>query len=85
VIGADQFADFLSWQEPNAGARLTVLAGATRPGFPLERLEPVLGELGIGPVVFFDIEPNRPPRADVRASLQQASVGTGSSHRRVAG
>jgi nicotinate-nucleotide adenylyltransferase len=68
VIGADQFADFLSWQEPNAVLDLTRLAVATRPGFPLERLESVLGELEHPDrVVFFDIEPNPAASRDVRA------------------
>src|SRR5205823_766914 len=45
VIGADQFADFLSWQEPNEVLALTRLAVATRPGFPRERLDSVLAQL----------------------------------------
>ncbi len=68
VIGADQFADFLSWQEPNAVLDLTRLAVATRPGFALERLESVLGELEHPDrVVFFEIEPNPAASRDVRA------------------
>jgi len=68
VIGADQFADFLSWQEPNAVLDLTRLAVATRPGFPRERLEPVLGELEHPDrVLFFEIEPNPAASRDVRA------------------
>jgi nicotinate-nucleotide adenylyltransferase len=68
VIGADQFADFLSWQEPNAVLELTRLAVATRPGFPRERLESVLGELEHPErVLFFEIEPNPAASRDVRA------------------
>jgi nicotinate-nucleotide adenylyltransferase len=68
VIGADQFADFLSWQEPNAVLELTCVAVATRPGFPRERLEPVLGELEHPDrVLFFEIEPNPAASRDVRA------------------
>jgi len=68
VIGADQFCDFLSWQEPNAVLELARLAVATRPGFPLERLEAVLHELERPErVVFFDLEPNPAASRDVRA------------------
>ena len=73
VIGADQFADFLSWREPNTVLELTRLAVATRPGFPRERLESVLGELEHPErVLFFEIEPNPTASRDVRA---RASVG----------
>jgi nicotinate-nucleotide adenylyltransferase len=68
VIGADQFADFLSWQEPDAVLELTRLAVATRPGFPREELESVLGELEHPDrVLFFEIEPNPVASRDVRA------------------
>jgi nicotinate-nucleotide adenylyltransferase len=68
VIGADQFAGFLSWQEPNEVLELTRLAVATRPGFPRDRLESVLGELEHPErVVFFEIEPNPAASRDVRA------------------
>jgi nicotinate-nucleotide adenylyltransferase len=68
VIGADQFAGFLSWQEPDAVLELTRVAVATRPGFPRERLEPVLGELEHPDrVLFFEIEPNPAASRDVRA------------------
>src|SRR5437763_1838908 len=45
VIGADQFAGFLSWQEPNEVLELAQLAVATRPGFGRDQLDPVLREL----------------------------------------
>ena len=68
VIGADQFAAFLSWQEPNAVLELTRVAVATRPGFPRERLEPVLGEVEHPErVLFFEIEPNPAASGDGRA------------------
>jgi nicotinate-nucleotide adenylyltransferase len=41
-VGADEFADFLSWKEPNAVLELTRLGVATRPGYPREKLESVL-------------------------------------------
>jgi len=45
LVGADEFADFLSWKEPREVLEHVRLAVATRPGFPRERLEPVLAEL----------------------------------------
>ncbi|MEX2102588.1 MAG: nicotinate-nicotinamide nucleotide adenylyltransferase [Gaiellaceae bacterium] len=47
LVGADEFADFLSWKEPREVLQHVRLAVATRPGFPRERLEPVLAELGL--------------------------------------
>ena len=68
VIGADQFAGFLSWREPNEVLQLARVAVATRPGFPREQLEPVLGELEHPDrVLFFEIEPNPVASRDVRA------------------
>jgi nicotinate-nucleotide adenylyltransferase len=46
LVGADEFADFLSWKEPREVLEHVRLAVATRPGFPRERLEPVLADLG---------------------------------------
>ena len=45
LVGADEFADFLGWKEPNAVLEHARLGVATRPGFPRERLEPVLAGL----------------------------------------
>jgi nicotinate-nucleotide adenylyltransferase len=68
VIGADQFAGFLTWQEPDAVLERTCLAVATRPGFPRERLEPVLAALEQPErVLFFEIEPSPIASRDVRA------------------
>jgi nicotinate-nucleotide adenylyltransferase len=68
VIGADQFSDFLAWQEPNAVLELAHLAVGTRPGFPAERLDAVLGQLEHPErVAFFDLEPNLAASRDVRA------------------
>jgi nicotinate-nucleotide adenylyltransferase len=68
VIGADQFCDFLAWQEPNAVLELAHFAVATRPGFPPERLEAVLRQLDQPErVAFFDLEPNPVASRDVRA------------------
>jgi nicotinate (nicotinamide) nucleotide adenylyltransferase len=68
VIGADQFCDFLDWQEPDAVLELSRLAVATRPGFPREQLDVVLGKLARPErVLFFDLEPNSASSSDVRA------------------
>ncbi|HEV7132579.1 MAG TPA: nicotinate-nicotinamide nucleotide adenylyltransferase [Gaiellaceae bacterium] len=68
VIGADQFCDFPSWQEPDAVLELTRLAVATRPGFPQDRLDAVLAGLAHPErVVFFALEPNPAASTDVRA------------------
>ena len=58
LVGADQFCDFLSWQEPDEVLERTRIAVATRPGFPRERLEGVLAALRQPErVLFFEIEP----------------------------
>ena len=70
VIGADQFCDFLSWQEPQEVLRLTRLAVATRPGFPQERLDAVLAQLDAPERVrFFELEPIPVSSRDLRARL----------------
>ena len=45
LVGADQFRDFLSWQEPDEVLELARLAVATRPGYPREQLDAVLEQL----------------------------------------
>ena len=77
LIGADQFGDFLSWQEPDEVLRLTRLAVATRPGFPRERLEPVLAELAQPErVLFFEIEPTSVASRGLRERFVAADVPT---------
>jgi nicotinate-nucleotide adenylyltransferase len=67
VIGADQFCEFPTWKEPEEVLARTRLAVATRPGFPPERLDAVLGRLAQPErVVFFDIEPNPAASRDIR-------------------
>jgi nicotinate-nucleotide adenylyltransferase len=68
VIGADEFADFLSWKEPQEVLERARLAVATRPGFPRERLEAVLAGLRRPErVLFFEIEPQPVASRDIRA------------------
>ena len=58
LIGADQFADFLTWKDPEGVLALSRIGVATRPGFPLERLDAVLQQLSRPDrVELFEIEP----------------------------
>jgi nicotinate-nucleotide adenylyltransferase len=45
LIGADELVDFLTWREPEEVLRLVRLGVATRPGFPREQLDEVIGRL----------------------------------------
>jgi nicotinate-nucleotide adenylyltransferase len=70
VVGADQFAGFLSWTEPDAVLDLARLGVATRPGYPPELLEAVLAGLRRPErVLFFDIEPMPVSSTEVRARV----------------
>jgi len=56
LIGADQFADFPSWHDPDAVLEHARLGVATRPGYPRARLDRVLERLSRPErVLFFDI------------------------------
>ena len=58
LIGADQFAKFLTWREPDAVLELARLGVATRPGYPREKLDDVLAQLARPErVEFFEMEP----------------------------
>jgi nicotinate-nucleotide adenylyltransferase len=70
LVGADEFADFLAWKEPEEVLRRTRLAVAMRPGFPRERLQAVLERLEQPDrVLFFEIEPTPVASRDLRARL----------------
>lgn len=70
VVGADQFRNFLDWSDPDEVLERTRLAVATRPGFPREELDDVLGRLGAPErVLFFELEPNTAASTDVRARI----------------
>ncbi|MCC6223899.1 MAG: nicotinate (nicotinamide) nucleotide adenylyltransferase [Thermoleophilia bacterium] len=45
LVGADEFASFLDWKEPDEVLRYVRLGVATRPGFPRALLESVLARL----------------------------------------
>jgi nicotinate-nucleotide adenylyltransferase len=45
LVGADEFADFRAWKDPDEILERVRLGVATRPGYPRERLDPVLAGL----------------------------------------
>ena len=67
LIGADQFADFLTWKDPEGVIERARIGVATRPGYPRERLDEVLGRLSRPErVELFDIEPVPVSSRDIR-------------------
>ena len=73
LVGADEFASFLSWKEPDAVLELVRLGVATRPGYPRERLDPVLAALQRPErVTLFEI-----PAVDVSSTDLRARLGRG--------
>ena len=67
VVGADQFASFLAWAEPDEVLERAMLAVATRPGFPRAELDAVLVRLARPDrVVFLGIDPNPAASTDIR-------------------
>jgi len=72
LIGADEFAAFPAWKEPDAVLELARLGVASRPGYPRERLEEVLARLSRPDrVLFFEIEPFPVSSRDIRARVAQ--------------
>jgi nicotinate-nucleotide adenylyltransferase len=70
LIGADEFASFLSWKEPNGILEHVRLGVATRPGYDRESLEPVLRALERPDrVEFFEIPAVPVSARDLRARL----------------
>lgn len=68
VMGADEFESFLSWKEPEAILELAELAVGSRPGYPRERLDVVLAQLGRPERVhFFELEPDPASSTEIRA------------------
>ena len=67
LVGADQFAQFLTWREPDEILEHVRLGVATRPGYPREKLDAVLGELRRPErVELFDMEPIPISSSDIR-------------------
>ncbi len=72
LIGADEFADFLTWKDPNGVIVLARLGVATRPGYPRERLAAVLRELDRPDrVELFEIEPQPISSQDIRDRISR--------------
>jgi nicotinate-nucleotide adenylyltransferase len=70
VVGADEFADFRTWREPEAVLRLVRVAVGTRPGYPRELFDPVLAALDHADgVEFFDIPPTPVSSSEIRARV----------------
>jgi nicotinate-nucleotide adenylyltransferase len=70
VVGADEFADFLSWKDPDGILEHVRLAVATRPGYPRERLDEVRERLARPDrVQYVELPPVAVASRDVRASV----------------
>jgi nicotinate-nucleotide adenylyltransferase len=73
LVGADEFAGFLSWKDPNGVLEEVRLGVATRPGFPRLVLESVLSALERRErVELFEI-----PELPISATEIRARVGRG--------
>jgi nicotinate-nucleotide adenylyltransferase len=73
LVGADEFAGFLAWKEPERVLELARLGVATRPGIDRPRLDTVLTSLDRPDrVSFFEIEPLSVSSSDIRS---RAGVG----------
>ena len=71
LIGADEFAEFLSWKEPDEVLRLARLGVAARPAYPPERLQSVLDRLAAPErVLFFELAEPVASR-ELRARLER--------------
>ncbi len=70
LVGADEFASFPTWKEPDRVLELARLGVATRPGYPREALDAVLEGLARPErVVFFEIEPQPISSSSIRARV----------------
>src|SRR3954464_2152827 len=77
LVGADQFAQFLTWREPAEILEHVRLGVATRPGYPREALDAVLRELRRPErVELFDMQPIPISSSDIRRFAPEgAAVG----------
>ena len=70
LVGADEFADFLSWREPDTILELARVAVATRPGNDPERLAAVRARLARPErVLELPFEPLAVSSSDIRARV----------------
>jgi nicotinate-nucleotide adenylyltransferase len=78
LVGADEFADFLSWRDPNGILEHVSLAVATRPGYDRAQLDGVRARLDRPErVVFFDLEPIPVASREIRARAARGEPLTG--------
>jgi nicotinate-nucleotide adenylyltransferase len=74
LVGADQFAKFLTWREPDEILGHVRLGVATRPGYPREKLDAVLTQLRRPErVELFDMEPVPISSSDIRRLAAEGS------------
>lgn len=72
LVGGDEFADFLGWKDPDEILDHVRLGVATRPGYPPERLGPVLAGLRRPErVELFEIPPVLASSSEIRARLER--------------
>ena len=70
LVGADQFANFLTWREPDEILEYVRLGVATRPGYPQEKLDYVLERLRHPErVELFDMEPVPISSSEIREKV----------------
>ena len=70
LVGADQFAAFLSWERPDELLEKVRLGVATRPGYPREVLDGVLSQLRRPErVELFAMEPAPISSSEIRAQV----------------
>jgi nicotinate-nucleotide adenylyltransferase len=70
LVGADEFAGFLSWKDPNGVLAAVRLGVATRPGYPSAPIEEVLAGLERPErVEFFEIPAVPVSATDIRARI----------------
>lgn len=70
LVGADEFAAFLSWKSPDRILELARLGVATRPGVDRSRQKAVLAELARPDrVTFFPLEPHVVSSTEIRARV----------------
>jgi len=78
LVGADEFASFLAWKEPERVLELARLGVATRPGVDRADVDDVLSRLERPErVAFFEIEPLPVSSSDIRERLASGGSITG--------